>query len=59
MLDGCGGAGDIVVGDADEIELKGLDGRHRLYRVVWAEPVAPSDHNGRQRPYLVHGRRAG
>lgn len=29
-------SGDIPFKDADEVELKGLDGRHQLFRVAWA-----------------------
>jgi class 3 adenylate cyclase len=49
--------GDIPVKEADEVELKGLDGRHRLFRVAWAA-AAETATNGRRRvPHLVHGPR--
>lgn len=53
-------AHEVVVKEADEVELKGLDGRHRLYvssgerRRHFTSPTA-----GRHAPYLVHRRRAG
>jgi hypothetical protein len=31
-------AGAIRIKDAEEVELKGLDGRHRLFRIAWAAP---------------------
>jgi adenylate cyclase len=53
-------AGDIAVREAEEVELKGLDGRHRLFRVAWSPPATTPETNGRRRaPDLVHGRRAG
>ena len=46
-------AGDIPFKEADEVELKGLDGRHRLFRIAWAS-AAESATNGRRRsPRLV------
>jgi adenylate cyclase len=52
-------AGDVPIKPADEVELKGLDGRHRLFRVGWAAPAStPEPVNGRRSsPALAHGPR--
>jgi class 3 adenylate cyclase len=52
-------AGDIPIKPADEVELKGLEGRHRLFRVGWGAPASkpePVD-AGRSRPVSAHGPR--
>jgi adenylate cyclase len=53
-------AGGVRVKEAEEVELKGLDGRHRLFRIAWATPATTPAANGQQRAArLVRGPRVG
>jgi class 3 adenylate cyclase len=47
--------GDVSVKEAEEVELKGLDGRHRLYRIAWAVPAETATNGRRRAPHPVHG----